>query len=150
MQGVSGALKFDSRGDPMRLQQVHQWQEGKYVLVLSWYPGTDVLTENNPVRWTGGYVPRDGVKLQYKHLRTKSSTYVACCVVASIGIVMSISFLIFNIAKRRIRQIKMSSPKINNVILLGCIIITYSSIFFEPTGDMAHSELLVHCKVGIR
>lgn len=46
---------------------------------------------------------------------------------AVVGIICSAGFLYFNISNRKHRVIKMSSPKLNNIIILGCIL-CYASV----------------------
>jgi 7 transmembrane sweet-taste receptor of 3 GCPR len=46
-----------------------------------------------------------------------------------LGIVLAVSFLIVNIKFRNQRYIKMSSPHLNNLIIIGCML-TYLSVIF--------------------
>ncbi|XP_063727895.1 gamma-aminobutyric acid type B receptor subunit 2-like isoform X2 [Symsagittifera roscoffensis] len=42
--------------------------------------------------------------------------------------ILSLTFLVFNIKNRNIRFIKMSSPNLNNIIIVGCLL-SYASVF---------------------
>ncbi|XP_059157724.1 gamma-aminobutyric acid type B receptor subunit 2-like [Physella acuta] len=54
--------------------------------------------------------------------------YIGFVVMAALGITMAVLFLALNIRFRRHRYIKMSSPNMNNLIIIGCIL-CYMSIF---------------------
>lgn len=43
--------------------------------------------------------------------------------VAALGIVFSLLFLYFNLHFRRMKTVKLSSPKLNNVAVVGCILV---------------------------
>ncbi|XP_070188881.1 gamma-aminobutyric acid type B receptor subunit 2-like [Littorina saxatilis] len=53
---------------------------------------------------------------------------------AALGVMLCIAFLVFNIKNRNVRLIKMSSPNINNLILVGCILVYTSVIVQDVKG----------------
>ncbi|CAL1527215.1 unnamed protein product, partial [Lymnaea stagnalis] len=62
---------------------------------------------------------------------------------SSLGIVLSIGLLGFNIAKKSHRIIKMSSPRLNNIILVGCMV-AYSTIYLlDVEGEEAQPACVI-------
>ncbi|GFO40221.1 gamma-aminobutyric acid type b receptor subunit 2 [Plakobranchus ocellatus] len=73
-------------------------------------------------RYNNSHPPVDGIQTKNRLLEVPCSLlYVFRCL-ACLGILLSLSLLAFNISNRNHRVIKMSSPHLNNVILLGCIL----------------------------
>lgn len=68
--------------------------------------------------------------------------WTACLTIlfSSIGIVMSLSFMIFNIKFRNFRLIKMSSPNLNNIIISNCIFLYLCPIFNSIKGLNIQNE----------
>lgn len=64
-----------------------------------------------------------------EHTRVNKTVYAILATLAVCGIIMAIVFLAFNIKYRNQRYIKMSSPQLNNLIIIGCML-TYTSIIF--------------------
>ncbi|PVD28715.1 hypothetical protein C0Q70_11309 [Pomacea canaliculata] len=73
--------------------------------------------------------------------------YVTTCVLAALGVLLTGAFLAFNIVLRNARLVKMSSPRLNNVILLGCVC-TYSSVFVQDAGG-EHGVLACEIKTAL-
>ncbi|KAH9508643.1 hypothetical protein Btru_049498 [Bulinus truncatus] len=79
--------------------------------------------------------PVDGIQIQTRTLRI--NVYLRFCfwALASIGIILSVGLLGFNIINKSHRIVKMSSPRMNNVILVGCMM-SYTTIFMlDIEGD---------------
>ncbi|KAH9508642.1 hypothetical protein Btru_049497 [Bulinus truncatus] len=79
--------------------------------------------------------PVDGIQIQTRTLRI--NVYLRFCfwVLASVGIIISMGLLEFNIINKSHRIVKMSSPRMNNVILVGCMM-SYTTIFMlDIEGD---------------
>lgn len=70
--------------------------------------------------------------------------FVVMCGLSALGICLAFLFLCFNVRNRHKRLIKMSSPNLNNVIILGCILSYSSVILFAFDGDYLTADL---CKV---
>lgn len=64
-----------------------------------------------------------------EHTRVNKTVYAILASLAVCGIIMASVFLGFNIKYRNQRYIKMSSPQLNNLIIIGCML-TYTSIVF--------------------
>ncbi|CAG5114620.1 unnamed protein product [Candidula unifasciata] len=98
----------------------------------------DCRVFKDKVYWASGKVPVDGVQTQIRTLQVDPRIVSTVCGIASLGIVLSLGLLVFNTVHRDHRVIKMSSPRLNNVILVGCIL-GYSNILVldiqgEDTG----------------
>lgn len=64
-----------------------------------------------------------------EHAQVNLTVYVILASCSVLGIVLATSFLIVNIKFRNQRYIKMSSPHLNNLIIIGCML-TYLSVIF--------------------
>lgn len=73
--------------------------------------------------------PKDRTLRIIEHSQVNLTIYVILAACSVLGIVLAISFLIVNIKFRNQRYIKMSSPHLNNLIIIGCIL-TYLSVIF--------------------
>lgn len=73
--------------------------------------------------------PKDRTLVIIEHTRVNKTVYAILATLAVCGIIMATVFLAFNIKFRNQRYIKMSSPQLNNLIIIGCIL-TYTSVIF--------------------
>ncbi|XP_041351003.1 gamma-aminobutyric acid type B receptor subunit 2-like [Gigantopelta aegis] len=131
---ITGHVSFYPNGDSTKVMKIEQLQDKKMVIVGRYNPLETVPNrlhwiKSVPVIWPNGVVPRDSVKTVYKSIQVSPPVYISMCVLAAFGILLDIIFLTCNIKYRKTRIIKMSSPDINNIILLGCIVV-YSFVFF--------------------
>ncbi|XP_072016481.1 gamma-aminobutyric acid type B receptor subunit 2-like [Amphiura filiformis] len=83
--------------------------------------------------WPGGHVPldhtpKDVIKVLNVHKGISVALYTAMSTLAIIGILMALFFLAFNLRYREKRFVKMSSPNLNNLIILGSVLV-YATIF---------------------
>lgn len=79
------------------------------------------------VFWAADRPPKDRTIIRIEDARVNLTIYIVLVIVASMGIILATVFLIVNIRFRNQRQIKMSSPNMNNLIIIGCIL-TYTSV----------------------
>ncbi|KAJ8044803.1 Gamma-aminobutyric acid type B receptor subunit 1 [Holothuria leucospilota] len=76
--------------------------------------------------------------------------YIICCSAAALGILLAVICLIFNIKFRNQRFIKLSSPNLNSLIIIGCILIYASACMAgwdSPIVD--HYIFLRLCQVRV-
>uniref|UniRef100_A0A6P7FDM5 Gamma-aminobutyric acid type B receptor subunit 2 isoform X1 n=1 Tax=Diabrotica virgifera virgifera TaxID=50390 RepID=A0A6P7FDM5_DIAVI len=129
-EGVTGPVRFydNERKASILLKQ---FQEGKEVKVGEYSAATQHLdlTLGDPLKWIGKYPPKDRTLVIIEHTRVNKTVYAILATLAVCGIIMAIVFLAFNIKYRNQRYIKMSSPQLNNLIIIGCML-TYTSIIF--------------------
>ncbi|XP_060812342.1 gamma-aminobutyric acid type B receptor subunit 1 isoform X1 [Bombus pascuorum] len=119
--GVSGYVAFSSQGDRIALTQIEQVVDGKYVKLGYYDTQSDNLTWRNMERWIGGKVPQDRTIVRTV-LRTVSLPLFICMgTISSVGIVIALALIIFNIWNRHRRVIMSSHPVCNTIMLVGVI-----------------------------
>ncbi|KYN10637.1 Gamma-aminobutyric acid type B receptor subunit 2 [Trachymyrmex cornetzi] len=108
-----------------------QFLDGREVNVGEYDSITGVLdlTRHKASLWNGKSPPKDRTVRIIEHSTVDITLYAVLASAASVGIVMASIFLAINIRYRNQRYIKMSSPHLNNLIIIGCIL-TYSSVIF--------------------
>ncbi|ESO83683.1 hypothetical protein LOTGIDRAFT_133032 [Lottia gigantea] len=149
-QGIKGPIYFDENHDAVSLLRIVRIQGGVKETIGIYNPTltTDVKIEwlpETPVVWAGGLPPKDSTIVYYETVVLSFSIYVAFCCISGIGMVLAIVFLMFNIMYRNARVVKMSSPRLNNLILIGCILI-YITVFLYNTTEN-HSSLICQAKI---
>ncbi|ELT87738.1 hypothetical protein CAPTEDRAFT_22448, partial [Capitella teleta] len=127
--GVRGYTRFDKTGNPQGLITIRQ-QQGAVSRPPSFNSMSPVIGSN--LRMVGGRPPRAGSTLILSQVRLSPALYATTSILASLGIVVAVFLLLFNTWFRRRKVIKMSSPNINNLILLGCTL-CYLTILFESS-----------------
>ncbi|XP_055677192.1 gamma-aminobutyric acid type B receptor subunit 2 isoform X2 [Lutzomyia longipalpis] len=129
-EGVTGPVRFynNERKASILLKQFQTGVEVKIGEYNSMHGHLD-LSLGEQMRWVGRSPPKDRTVLLIEHSQVNLTIYavLASCSVA--GIIMAVSFLIVNIMYRNQRYIKMSSPHLNNLIIIGCML-TYLSVIF--------------------
>ncbi|EZA52652.1 Gamma-aminobutyric acid type B receptor subunit [Ooceraea biroi] len=126
--GVTGPVRFyDNERKAYIL--LKQFQEDKEVNVGEYDSITGVLdlTRGEALLWNGRSPPKDRTVRIIEHSTVDITLYAVLASAASVGIVLASIFLAINIRYRNQRYIKMSSPHLNNLIIIGCIL-TYSSV----------------------
>ncbi|XP_033752065.1 LOW QUALITY PROTEIN: gamma-aminobutyric acid type B receptor subunit 2-like [Pecten maximus] len=131
--GVTGRVQFDG-ADRIGHVLLLQYQGGVMVKIGEYKRANDDLMLLDTIRWQGNGPPRDRNLRRWEVQRVSVAAYSVICFLAGIGIVMATVFLIFNIIFRNHGYIKMSSPYMNNVIIVGCIL-CYLSVFLLGTDS---------------
>ncbi|KAK9299421.1 hypothetical protein QLX08_007581 [Tetragonisca angustula] len=129
-EGVTGPVRFyDNERKAYIL--LKQFQSGREVKVGEFNGVTEVLnlTKGEPLVWGGRSPPKDRTLHIIEHTTVNITIYAILTSAASVGITMAAIFLAINIKYRNQRYIKMSSPHLNNLIIVGCML-TYSSVIF--------------------
>ncbi|KAK0159943.1 hypothetical protein PV328_007400 [Microctonus aethiopoides] len=126
--GVSGYVAFSSQGDRIALTQIEQVIDGKYVKLGYYDTQMDNLTWKNMERWIGNKIPQDRTIVR-RVLRTVSLPLFICmCAISTLGIIIAIILVIFNIWNRHRRVILSSHPVCNTIMLVG-VIACFISVF---------------------
>ncbi|GAB1862196.1 GABR2 protein [Camponotus japonicus] len=128
--GVTGPVRFyDNERKAYIL--LKQFQNGHEVNVGEYDSITGILdlTKNHAPLWDGRSPPKDRTVHIIEHSTVDITLYAVLASAASVGIVLASIFLAINIRYRNQRYIKMSSPHLNNLIIIGCML-TYSSVIF--------------------
>ncbi|GMR48968.1 hypothetical protein PMAYCL1PPCAC_19163, partial [Pristionchus mayeri] len=124
-QGITGRVKFASN-ERLGIVDVKQYIKGAYQEIGK-YDGTDKSFELDESKLNGWKAPSDHTQIEERTERISDTLRVAFSLLAVVGILLSLLFLIVNVRYRNHRFIKMSSPNLNNVIIIGSIC-TYSSV----------------------
>ncbi|XP_025098712.1 gamma-aminobutyric acid type B receptor subunit 1-like [Pomacea canaliculata] len=120
-----------------------KWTEGSSIVKVGQYNGCPDRMKWNvtAARWRGKGVPPSSRLTMYVLQPLPWTHYIVMCSLAGLGMLLSLAFLTFNIKHRNVRLIKMSSPRINNLILAGCLLV-YSKVFMK---DLYASKLDILC-----
>ncbi|KAF3833802.1 hypothetical protein F7725_025006 [Dissostichus mawsoni] len=145
---ADGQVMFRN-GERMGTIKFNQFQEGREVKVGEYNAIADVLDLiNNSIRFQGVEPPKDRtfVRLQRRHINVP--LYSILSTITILGMLMAGAFLFFNIKNRNHRLIKMSSPYMNNLIILGGML-SYASIFLFGLdgGFVSDKEFETLCTV---
>ncbi|XP_033640526.1 gamma-aminobutyric acid type B receptor subunit 1-like isoform X2 [Asterias rubens] len=153
-KGVSGPVQFTFDGDRKGLMQVEQSQNGDEKLVGIYNPSSPngfelEWTKDPPIIWAGGKPPADSVLEKELPQTISADLFIGMTALAIVGVVLAAGFLRFNIHYRNRRYIKMSSPKMNNLILVGGMLM-YLSIVFNglDTSRVSHQAYIWTCKAN--
>ncbi|XP_031551281.1 gamma-aminobutyric acid type B receptor subunit 2-like [Actinia tenebrosa] len=136
--GVTGPVSFNKNGERVGLIHIQQLQAFKVVVVGTFNSLTNKIEKNkhSSIKWQGKGTPKDRT-IQEKEMKTIAVGLVAfLCVLAAIGIIMALLFLAVNIFYRQKRLIKMSSPRLNNLIICGCVMAYFSVFLFGLDGRL--------------
>ncbi|XP_018049231.1 PREDICTED: gamma-aminobutyric acid type B receptor subunit 2 isoform X1 [Atta colombica] len=128
--GVTGPVRFyDNERKAYIL--LKQFLDGREVNVGEYDSITGILdlTRHKASLWNGKSPPKDRTVRIIEHSTVDITLYAVLASAASVGIVLASIFLAINIRYRNQRYIKMSSPHLNNLIIIGCML-TYSSVIF--------------------
>lgn len=136
--GVTGEVQLESNGDRTGKFEIFQLR-GSVLDPIAFHDATkpDFLSFYNEMefKWRNDKSPRDQVLFKDKLIHLSEGNFIVMCVVAGMGIFVCFGFLYFNVANRHIRFIKMSSPNINNAIIVGCILSYISVVLFAIDGE---------------
>ncbi|XP_052793048.1 gamma-aminobutyric acid type B receptor subunit 2-like [Mya arenaria] len=134
--GTSGRISFRESADPNKIVRIERVQGGKRVLIAyyrqdkrpSYFEWVDGALE-----WKDNQIPRDSTSKKYEEVIIPWPMYISMCAIAGIGMCVTAGLLAFNIVYRNNKFVKLSSPNINNVLLLGCFL-CYTTVFIKTTG----------------
>uniref|UniRef100_A0A803JZ79 Gamma-aminobutyric acid (GABA) B receptor, 2 n=1 Tax=Xenopus tropicalis TaxID=8364 RepID=A0A803JZ79_XENTR len=126
--GVTGQVVFRN-GERMGTIKFTQFQDGKEVKVGEYNAVADSLELiNDTIRFQGVEPPKDQTFIREERRQIYLPLYSILSTLTIIGMIMASTFLFFNIKNRNQKLIKMSSPYMNNLIILGGML-SYASIF---------------------
>jgi len=141
-EGVTGPVQFkdNSRRGNVLINQIIGEDEtciGEYSGVTR----TLHMERCNPVVWPKNKTkpPKDRTYTRIEQTRVNPTVYIILCVASAMGIILGFAFLGINIKYRHQKQIKMSSPNLNNLIIVGCIL-CYSSVIILGLDSSITSE----------
>ncbi|XP_037958848.1 gamma-aminobutyric acid type B receptor subunit 2 [Teleopsis dalmanni] len=122
--GVSGPVSF-SGPDRIGTTAFYQIQNGVLEPVALYYPAENSLDFYCPrcktVKWHSGQVPIAKRILKVRVATIAPLAFYTIATLSSVGISLAIAFLAFNLHFRKLKAIKLSSPKLSNITAVGCI-----------------------------
>ncbi|XP_037951958.1 gamma-aminobutyric acid type B receptor subunit 2-like [Teleopsis dalmanni] len=129
-EGVTGPVRFYNNERKANIL-INQFQLGQNEKIGEYHSQLDHLdlTLGKPIRWVGKTPPKDRTLIYIEHSQVNLTIYIVSASASVVGIVIACVFLAFNIKYRNQRYIKMSSPHLNNLIIIGCML-TYMSVIF--------------------
>ncbi|KAH9508640.1 hypothetical protein Btru_049494 [Bulinus truncatus] len=135
---LSGPFQFNRNGERSHNIVIYQYNRDikdsdKFVGVGSCKKDNETDTWNcglnkHLIVWPEGKPPADGVLRKTILINIRCKYKYVFWSLSCLGVLLTCTLLVFNVSKRNHRIIKMSSPNINNVILIGCLA-AYSTIF---------------------
>nr|XP_046912763.1 uncharacterized protein LOC124493702 [Dermatophagoides farinae] len=141
--GVTDHVSFD-KNERRGIVLLQQFQSKKLTMtdIAQYYTYNDelIFEDSNQIDWRGGNGPPvDRNTVVIKPSRISMTLFIVISVFAIIGIIIAFVFLAMNIKYRNQRYIKMSSPYLNNLIIIGCIL-TYTSVILLGLNSGLTSE----------
>lgn len=129
-QGMSGLVEFYKNSDRLSMLNIDQLQGDKYKRLGTYSMTKKIITlqQGQTALWEGNNAPKCQIKkLRLQRYLPKGVVYTMDSLFA-VGICLSAALFSFNFRYRNVRYIRMSSPNLNNVIILGCTLIYASGI----------------------
>ncbi|XP_022111536.1 gamma-aminobutyric acid type B receptor subunit 2-like [Acanthaster planci] len=107
-----------------------QFRDGRSTEIIEYDDGSSSFraVENRKLHWPDGSPPVDGKTIIIKNGEVSQPVQLTLFVFASVGIALDTVFLFINIKFKRQRAIKISTPPLNNLIVLGSLLL-YTSVF---------------------
>ncbi|XP_044837527.1 gamma-aminobutyric acid type B receptor subunit 1 isoform X1 [Mauremys mutica] len=119
-EGVSGHVVFDASGSRMAWTLIEQLQGGVYKKIGYYDSTKDNLSWYNNDKWIGDAPPADYTKVITTFRFLSQKLFISVSVLASLGILLAIVCLAFNIYNGHVRYIQNSQPYLNNMTAVGC------------------------------
>lgn len=120
-----------------------QMQSGREVKIGEYHSTSDYLdlSVGVPISWSShnNTPPLDRTIRETVPSRINLTLFIVISIFAILGIFLALFFLFMNIKHRKQRYIKMSSPYLNNLIIIGCVF-TYTSVILLGLDSRLLSE----------
>ncbi|XP_070553587.1 gamma-aminobutyric acid type B receptor subunit 1-like isoform X2 [Ptychodera flava] len=125
-KGISGTVSFDGP-DRKSITVFEQNQGGVLHRIAIYDPESNNLTFNAtdcvPVEWQGGKVPSDQLMIIDEIVHINRIAFLSITLLSVSGIFLALLFLLFNCRYRNTKYIKLSSPNLNNLVIIGSILV---------------------------
>jgi len=132
-EGITGPVRFDKNRERVGTVLVKQNRGGNETRIGQHFTFSDelhIFPSQRDEIWPDNKPPRDHTVENLEFMMVPLPLIIIMWLMAAVGIICSASFLYFNISNGKNRIIKMSSPKLNNIIILGCILCYASVVLF--------------------
>ncbi|ALC37925.1 GABA-B-R3 [Drosophila busckii] len=153
--GVSGPVSF-SGPDRVGTTAFYQIQRGLLEPIALYYPASDALDFRcprcRPVKWHSGQVPIAKRVFKMRVATIAPLAFYTIATLSSVGIALAIAFLAFNLHFRKLKAIKLSSPKLSNITAVGCIFVYATVILLgldHSTLPSAADSFATVCTVSL-
>ncbi|KAH3804277.1 hypothetical protein DPMN_132561 [Dreissena polymorpha] len=123
--GTTGRIRFtDGALNPDAVLQRIQDANTKVVAYFrqDYHPNSRYEWIDGALIWKDKIIPRDSAQTIQKEKFVPMSLYLTMYILAGIGIIFTIACFVFNVFWRKHRIVKMSSPNINSILLVGCLL----------------------------
>ncbi|XP_033121945.1 gamma-aminobutyric acid type B receptor subunit 1-like isoform X2 [Anneissia japonica] len=148
--GLTGFVGFDEYGSRQSEAVVQQLQDGNITQVLVHNQLKDDIRFINAFKWSGGFVPVDGPTYEIIQLTISQSKKVFIYILSGLGIIYASILLVLNIKYRETRVMKLSSPLLNSLIVVGCIVLYVSMVLYLWSLEIReNSPVFVSCQLGL-
>ncbi|XP_031566705.1 gamma-aminobutyric acid type B receptor subunit 2-like isoform X2 [Actinia tenebrosa] len=128
-EGVTGLINFTSNGERIGYIGINQIQGGERKLASVYTAHNQTLLTMNPgFSWSNKNPPLDHPQVRIIFMAISPALYGVMATISVICIMVAVGFLVFNIKFSHCKYLKMSSPRLNDAILVGCIFM-YLSVF---------------------
>ncbi|XP_071797174.1 gamma-aminobutyric acid type B receptor subunit 2-like isoform X1 [Asterias amurensis] len=123
---------------------IDQAQSGALVPVMTFETQTRrlVTSLDSTIKWQGGFIPVDGTTKRTVILQVSWAVRATIFSLAGVGIIMGLAFLYLNIRYKGKRAIKLSSPPLGNLTLIGSLLL-YASVFASGWDDTDLSDTAI-------
>ncbi|KHJ92802.1 7 transmembrane receptor [Oesophagostomum dentatum] len=139
-EGVTGRVRFENN-ERLGLVDIRQWRDGAYDDVGHYDGASDVFSMKTDLK--GWIPPLDATVIERKKEYISNVLFIVMSFLALTGISVSLIFLFVNIRYRNHRFIKMSSPNMNNLIIVGSMFTFASVVLFGVDTRILSSENFV-------
>ncbi|XP_067951624.1 gamma-aminobutyric acid type B receptor subunit 1-like [Watersipora subatra] len=139
-EGVSGRVSFTSTGDRIAKIQIEQMQNGIYRKIGVYDYMSDDLTWQDNDDWEDDHPPADRTLIIDKLRKISKLLLYIMVVLSSVGVIFSVSAILFNICSLRYSIVRNSLPCMNTLIACGCIICLACVPLFGIDGEWASVE----------
>ncbi|XP_028030804.1 gamma-aminobutyric acid type B receptor subunit 2 [Bombyx mandarina] len=120
--GVSGPVSFNG-ADRIGTSAFYQIQGGRPKTVALYTHGREIsCTDCAKPQWAGG-IPAARRVLVLRVDSVWAPARLAVATLAAAGVALALAFLVFNLHYSKRRSIKLSSPRLNNMTLIGCVLV---------------------------
>ncbi|XP_049282429.1 gamma-aminobutyric acid type B receptor subunit 2 [Anopheles funestus] len=138
--GISGPVSFEG-ADRIGTTSFHQIQRGQLQMIAFYYPKNATLDFGCrycvPIVWAGGQVPIAKRILRLRVDTIDPLAFYTVVILSLVGIGISVLFLGLNLRFRKLKAIKLSSPKLSTITVCGCILVYTATILL----GLDHSTL---------
>ncbi|XP_067625917.1 gamma-aminobutyric acid type B receptor subunit 2 isoform X2 [Eurosta solidaginis] len=145
-----GPVSF-SGPDRIGTTAFYQIQNGALALIALYHPAVRRLDFHCPhcrsVRWHTGQVPIARRIFKMRVATIAASAFYTITTLSIIGIILAIAFLAFTLHFRKMKAIKLSSPKLSNISAVGCVCVYIAVILLGldystlPTPETSYSNV---------